>query len=137
MSRSGYSDDCENVAMWRGAVLSAIRGRRGQAFLQEMMEALDTLPEKTLAANSFTKEGVCALGSVALKRKLDVSALEPDHYGDVNRDAVADVFGIAPAMAAEIMYENDEESRWHNETPEERFWRVRTWVLSQIKASTA
>jgi hypothetical protein len=37
MSRSGYSDDLENWSLirWRGAVASAIRGRRGQAFLRE------------------------------------------------------------------------------------------------------
>jgi hypothetical protein len=136
MSRSGYSDDCENVAMWRGAVLSAIKGKRGQAFLRELLESLDALPEKALARNSFTKEGVCALGSVALKRGLDVSGLEPDGYGDVDRDAVANVFGIAPAMAAEIMFENDDDFSYnrHDQTPERRFERVRKWVAAQIIA---
>jgi hypothetical protein len=135
MSRSGYGDDCENVAMWRGAVLSAIKGKRGQTFLRELLESLDALPVKALAANSFTKEGVCALGSVALKRGLDVSGLEPGEYGDVDRDAVANVFGIAPAMAAEIMFENDGDFSYsrRDQTPEQRFEHVRTWVLSQIK----
>ena len=46
MSRSGYSDDYEpsNIAMWRGQVASAMRGKRGQAFLRELIEALDAFP---------------------------------------------------------------------------------------------
>jgi len=47
MSRSGYSDDCDDqwsLICWRGAVKSAIRGKRGQAFLKEMLAALDALP---------------------------------------------------------------------------------------------
>lgn len=78
MSRSGYSDDFEDNSayLWYGAVKSAIRGKRGQAFLREMLEALDALPRKSLSANSFTKGGeICALGSVAVKRCIDVSAL--------------------------------------------------------------
>jgi hypothetical protein len=134
MSRSGYIDDCENVVMWRGAVKSAIHGKRGQAFLRELLESLDALPSKTLAADSFTKEGVCALGSVALKRGIDMSGLEPDEYDEVDCDAVANVFGIAPAMAAEIMFENDDDFAYsrRNQTPESRFERVRKWVASQI-----
>jgi len=139
MSRSGYTDDCENMGLWRGSVERAIRGKRGQAFLREMLTALDALPEKSLAANSFTKGGeICALGSVAVKRGIDVSQFEPpadaDWYDTVDRHEVADTFGIAPAMAAEIMYENDEGAHWSkpNETPEERWQRMRVWILEQI-----
>ena len=51
MTRSGY-DDCGDYSDWeiiqfRGAVASAIRGKRGQAFLKNMLVALDELPEKT------------------------------------------------------------------------------------------
>jgi hypothetical protein len=43
MSRSGYVDDVDqkDLAMYRGAVASAIRGKRGQALLREMREAMD------------------------------------------------------------------------------------------------
>ena len=39
MSRSGYCDELEQseLAMWRGQVASAIRGKRGQAFLVELL----------------------------------------------------------------------------------------------------
>ena len=38
MSRSGYSDDCETMGLWRGAVERAIYGKRGQTFLREMAD---------------------------------------------------------------------------------------------------
>ena len=64
MSRSGYSDDCSGreLNLWRGAVESAIRGKRGQAFLREMLVALDAMPEKRLIAGELvTPTGeVCA-----------------------------------------------------------------------------
>lgn len=59
MSRSGYSDEEAEpgqFAMWRGQVASAIRGRRGQALLREMLAAMDAMPVKRLIANSL-REG--------------------------------------------------------------------------------
>jgi hypothetical protein len=54
MSRSGYIDDYDDdngaVAMYRGQVASAMRGRRGQAFLRDLLSALDEMPEKRLIA---------------------------------------------------------------------------------------
>lgn len=131
MSRSGYSDDCGgwDLIRWRGAVSSAIRGSRGQAFLREMLQALDALPEKKLAAETLVDAGgsCCAMGSVALKRGTDTSAVDPD-----DRRGVAKFFGIASALAAEIAFENDEGGHW-KETPGQRFVRVRAWVTSHIK----
>jgi hypothetical protein len=67
MSRSGYSDDFDfdNLALgrWRAQVASAIRGARGQAFLCELVVALDALPEKKLIAHDLESNGnVCAIG---------------------------------------------------------------------------
>lgn len=145
MSRHGYTDgDVDDMASfmrvmgWRNAVKSAMRGKRGQAFLRELAEALDALNPRELSAASFTRSGqICALGSVALKRGLDVSHLEqePDENDefdefDDNEDPVDEAagktFGIARSMAAEIMYENDEGPS--RETPAERWIRVRAWV---------
>lgn len=129
MTRSGYTEDPENdwvMNCWRGAVASALRGRRGQAFLREMLAALDMLPEKCLIRNELVKEGeVCVLGAVALARGQDVSAVNPEDH-----DTVASTFGIAHAMACEIMYENDEGS--YQETREKRFTRMRHWIASRI-----
>ena len=129
MSRSGYSDDLETWSLicWRGAVKKAITGSRGQALLREMLMALDAMPAKRLISRDLIKEGeVCALGAVAAARGLDVSALDPE-----DRDTVAAVFNIAPALAAEIVYENDE--TWAGEMPEERYARMRAWVVANLK----
>jgi hypothetical protein len=147
MSRSGYSDDLENWSLirWRGAAASAIRGRRGQAFLREMLDALDALPEKRLIAGDLVREGeVCALGAVAVARGTDVSDVDPEDH-----EAVAAKFGITHTLACEVEYINDEidghhfevvdfasgerRNRWRDDTPEERFERVRAWVASQIR----
>lgn len=107
MSRSGYSDDCDGWALirWRGAVASAVRGQRGQALLRELVLALDALPEKRLGAESLvTEDGdFCTLGALGRARGLDMAPIDPD-----DREAVARAFGTAEALAAEIMYLNDE-----------------------------
>jgi hypothetical protein len=108
MSRSGYSDDCDGWALirWRGAVKQAISGARGQAMLRELVQALDALPEKRLAAGSLvTAEGeYCTLGALGRARGMDMAPIDPE-----DREAVAKAFGVAEALAAEIMYLNDEE----------------------------
>jgi len=129
MSRSGYNDDCEQweLIRWRGAVKSAIRGKRGQAFLREMLEALDTMPNKRLIAEQLESHGeVCAMGCVGLKRGLDMSNIDPE-----DRAQVAGFFGISPAMAAEIAFENDD-GDWRHNTPEQRWTRMREWVAAQL-----
>lgn len=139
MSRSGYIDgwDMDSewaMICWRGAVMSAIRGRRGQAFLKEMLAALDALPEKRLIAHDLEKDGeVCAIGSVGKARGIDMKAIDPEEYLQV-----ADAFGIAQALAREIEYENDEMGRPLDyrlqETPEHRYERMRKWVERNIIA---
>ena len=130
MSRSGYVDDCENnwsLICWRGAVNSAIKGRRGQAFLKEMLEALDALPEKKLIASELEQDGqVCALGAIGKARGMDMSDVDP-----YDRETVAGKFGIADALAAEIMHHNDD-IYFGDATPEGRFRSVRRWVESSI-----
>lgn len=132
MSRSGYSDDFDgenwSLICWRGAVASAIKGKRGQSFLNEMLAAMDAMPDKRLVAWELEKGGeVCAIGSVGKARGVDMSKLDPE-----DRESVAGAFGISPALAAEIVWTNDEAGPY-KETPEERFLRVRAWVAKQIK----
>lgn len=165
MSRSGYSDDCEGWAliMWRGAVKSAIRGARGQAFLREALVALDAMPEKRLVTDTLHEPSTgefCTLGVVGAARGIDMKPLE-----SAEREGVAKAFGIAPALAAEIMFENDErydsfnyvtaeicgpiqpghpEYGRHERTrrvdnpreAEVRWWRMRAWIERNIKGET-
>lgn len=131
MSRSGYSDDGEiPVALWRKAVDHAILGKRGQAFLYELAAALDAMPVKELIAEEIVSASgeVCAIGAVAVARKLDVTRLD-----DGDGEAVGQAFGVARTLACEIAYQNDE---WgpRAETPAERWLRMRAWVECQLQA---
>ena len=130
MSRSGYSDDCDDNwshLMWRGAVKSSLNGKRGQAFLRETLAALDALPEKKLVTQELEAEGTyCTLGAVGKARGMDLQKIDPeDHY------VVAEQFDIANALAREIMFMNDE-GTWAAETPEQRWHRMRNWVAAHI-----
>jgi hypothetical protein len=145
MSRSGYSDDCSgwDLICWRGAVKSALSGRRGQAFLIELRDAMDAMPEKRLVTDTLEAEGqFCTLGVLGAKRGLDMAGID-SHC----RESVSQAFGIAEAMAAEIVFENDEHPghpeqqadgsyKWVAESPERRWQRMRKWVDSNIKLVT-
>ena len=135
MSRSGYSDDYDTnlVNLWRANVDRALRGGRGQAFLRELLATLDAMPEKRLIAEELIVEGeVCAMGAVGARRGLEMEGVDPE---DTRR--VGKMFEIAPAMAAELFYVNDEAGPYsEEETSEQRFWRVRRWVVEQIKDET-
>lgn len=133
MSRSGYTDEIEDelaAGRWRGMVKSAIRGRRGQAFLREMAAAMDAMPEKVLIADELVNSDgdCCAIGAVCKSRGIDVSMVDYEDY-----EAVGNAVGIAGPMAAEIEYENDECGPWGKaETPQERWVRIRQWIDSKL-----
>lgn len=132
MSRSGYVDEMNDqwaLIRYRGAVKSALRGKRGQAFLRDMIAALDALPEKRLTCSELeTPDGeVCALGAVGLMRGMDMSDIDP-----VDAATVAHRFGIAECMAREIVYENDEMILGAGNVPERRFKWMRDWAQSNL-----
>ena len=129
MSRSNYTNYDEYMVLWRGTVTRALGGKRGQAFLKEVLTALDAMPIKRLIVEDLIDDvgEVCALGSIGAARGIDLSTLDPyDHA------SLSTVFGIARCMVQEIEYENDEGGHWQ-ETPEHRFERIRAWVTAQIK----
>lgn len=117
---------------WEAALRKAMKSSRGQAFLVELRNALDALPEKILVANAFEQDGAyCALGTVARLRGVSIPAYDPDEdsYGISEETAAA--LKMAKTLAAEIMEVNDNGSR-HDETPEQRWLRVRKWVARRI-----
>ena len=128
MSRSGYTDDCENLELYRQALNRAMQGKRGIAFLRELADALDAMPVKELIAGELIDEegDCCAIGAVCLARGMDASRIDYE-----SPQYVAKAVGIAWSMAAEIEHINDE---WGpvNETPAQRWTRVRSWVWTQI-----
>lgn len=130
MSRSGYSDDCENVQLWRGNVDRAIHGKAGQAFFKELLAALDALPHKRLIPHELVDGSeCCALGAVALSRGMDVTKID-----ESEPEEVAAAFGIRGMLAQEIAYMNDE-YKGSQEAPEARFERVRKWVIANLAVS--
>lgn len=131
MSRSGYSDNCDGnyIYLYRGMVERTLNGKRSQTFLRELAAAMDAMPEKKLIKSELvSKQGeVCAIGVVCKARGIDVSNV--DIY---DPDAVGDLVNIARSIAAEIEYENDEGGD-HNETPEQRWVRMRKWVSDNLR----
>lgn len=131
MSRSSYNDEGTNwdLIKWRGVVESAMRGKRGQKFLRDLVAALDAMPEKRLITDELEcPDGVCALGALGKARGMDMSELDP-----YDLDTVAAKFDIAPQLAAETVYMNDE-AGWYDTTPERRWHVVRNWAASKIRS---
>lgn len=136
MSRSDYSEDYDErfpnaLEFYRRNVENAVYGKRGQAFIRELIEALDAMPEKRLCAEYLEYGGeVCAIGSVGRKRGMDMSGL-PSYDAPV----VAKEFGIAECMVREITFENDEGGGYRvtYETPEKRWQRMRDWAARNLK----
>lgn len=131
MSRSGYSDDCENLNLWRANVDRTIAGKRGQAFFRELITAMEAMPEKRLIAHDLRTDNgdVCALGSLGLKRGLDMGELDPEDPDQIGR-----AFRISSMLAQEVVYMNDEYGPSYRETPEERWSRIRAWAKDQLKS---
>jgi hypothetical protein len=138
MGRSGYSDDCDGeipVVLYRQAVHRAATGYRGQHLLKKLRDALDAMPVKRLITGNIQDAAgqVCALGA------LDPSAPKYTDWDDDDEHPrkLAKHFNIAPALASEIVYMNDEyDWKCAGETPEQRWVRMRAWVEQQIVATT-
>jgi len=135
MSRSGYSEEVseQELNLWRGAVESAIRGKRGQQCLRDLAAALDAMPTKELCVMEFEAHGeVCALGALGRARGMDMS----DLYEGSCPSKVAQRFGVAEALAAEIMFINDEfrppVGTRGADISAARWIEVRKWVESKI-----
>ncbi len=134
MSRSGYSYDLDNwqIIKWRGQVASAIRGKRGQKLMRDIVTALDLMPVKELITEDLIDDSpqrqVCTLGAVMLFRGLEeeeVETIDPE-----DPEQVAKVLDIAHQLAQEVVYMNDE---WVSERPSERWRRMRKWAEGNIK----
>ncbi len=152
MSRSGYSDDLDDsweLIRWRGAVASAIRGKRGQAFLRELRDALQALPEKRLIHGEFVQEGeVCVIAAIAVAREQRTSGtsheqacrIVHERYPDPedgDNEWIASELDIARALACELQFMNDDDY-WLSvkDVPESemRYVRILKWVEGLIVA---
>lgn len=124
MGRSGYSDEHEEseLNLYLCAVESAIRGKRGQQFFRDLIAALDAMPVKELITGELEDKGaVCALGRLGQSRSLDMSNVDT-----TDSDTLGDLFVIARSLADDFGY-------YPNETPAERWTRMRAWATENIK----
>ena len=142
MSRSNYSDDCENLELWRANVERTIAGKRGQALLKELEAALTALPDKALISEDMARpedDSVCALGAVCLKRGINkgkdrstvLKEIAEKFPEGCEAEELAGEFSISSMLAREITYVNDEHGS-SDETPKNRYERVLKWVREQI-----
>jgi len=152
MSRSGLNeadfDSTEDVLQYgrfRGQVSSAIKGKRGQQFFRAVIEALDAMPEKRLIRNPMNTAdagpdgdveydslgdadgNVCVLGALAKHRGLPVLEFDAEDH-----DKLAETFNVAPQLAQEVMWMNDEYFD-RGFTPEARWKNMREWAEKQLK----
>lgn len=96
------------------------------AFLRELLVALDAMPVPRLIRGQLRRGGwVCALGAVGERRGMNL-----EEINSTGR-RIAEAFGISEALATEIVHVNDD-GVWKVETPEQRWERVRAWVVSEI-----
>lgn len=165
MGRSGYDDSIDDVlalGRWRAAVKSALRGKRGQAFLKEALAVLDAMPDKRLVANDLIFDGwqppsdwgdeywlndrvivggdelvdargiITPMGSVCL-----LGAVGRARGMDLSKLDPDDIETVAPAFGiADAMVREivywNDEGGYPGETPERRWARMRRTIESWI-----
>ena len=157
MSRSGYIDDCDydpdmilSQGRWRGQVLSAMRGARGQALLRKALEALDAIPSKQLGEDSLALPTghYCTIGAVYAHQALEIPAPDEPLYDEWGTDPnvaeeIIDSASVdldaAHQLIREIMWENDhcvwsKPGEVPGRTRQRRWQRMRKWIEHRIKA---
>lgn len=143
--------------LWFQRVRSSLRGKRGQAILAELEEALLALPQKRLTTGAlaeteplpdrwWTKRplspaeptgDVCFVGALALHRKVKSGMSVADALKDLARfgDDIYETanagenLGMSWSMAWHLGWVNDEQFK--RATPEERYERCLEWVRHQ------
>lgn len=134
--------------LFQRSVDNAIAGRRGQALLREIEEALLMLPDKRLLAYTVCEDGkICTLGAVAILRAMKkgetfgIAAIELEvaavKHGQGHEDESKDktfrylkkLLGIAGCLAWQLVFENDEAG---GHGPEGRYNHMLKWVQDRI-----
>jgi hypothetical protein len=141
MSRYCDSDDYDYEPWMEGqaagALRSAIRGRRGQQLLRDLIAGLDVLPVRELAAGSLEDPEtgcVCALGAVRLQRGLRAVPLSFDPTDpDIDWRELASPFNISETLANAVVSQNEYCDKCNDEPSRRRRWRsVRDWAVRNL-----
>ncbi len=137
MSRTweGESDNPLDWGRYEAAKRSTLRGRRGQAFLRELVAALDALPQPELSEGALGDQRtgcVCALGAVALAQGQSFADLAKDD-GNGSPDEAAEWYSISPTLANEIISANDDWRDGNTVDVRRSRWRhVRAWAVRHL-----
>jgi hypothetical protein len=141
MTRYCNSDDYDYEPWMEGqaagALKSAIRGRRGQQLLRDLIAGLDALPVPELAAGSLEDPEtgcVCALGAVRLQRGADTVQLWFDPADpDVDWRNLAEPFNISETLAHAVVSQNEYVTEKNDEYSRRSRWKsVRAWAVSHL-----
>lgn len=145
MSRLDYGDGDSYWEPWMdgqqaGALRSATRGKRGQRFLRDLIEALDALPVPELAVGALEDEETgccCAFGAVRRHRGAENVPLGFDPTReDMPPDSLAQPFDVSQTLAWAVVQANEESST--SNTPDarrRRFKEVRRWAVAKLCAA--
>jgi hypothetical protein len=146
MSRINYCEDEDfnnQSLLWEANQERAIRGRKGQAALRELEQALLALPEKKLIVDELenAQGEVCAIGALAkfkgrenprvnwgdtpVDEPLADGVILPDEVQEVTLD-LAESLGVPRLVALAVIYENDE--RAYALDPTLRYGRLLRWT---------
>ena len=120
-----------------GAQQSAIRGRRGQQLLRDLVGGLDALPAPELSAGALEDEATgccCAFGAVRRHRG---AAAVPLYFDPMEEDLdpphYAEPFDVAPALAWAVVEVNECWSTNNDEAARRQRWqRVRDWAVERL-----
>ena len=143
MSRYCDSDDYDwepwMEGQAAGAMRSAIRGRRGQQLLRDLIAGLDALPVQELAAGALEDPEtgcVCALGAVRIQRGANAVPLDFDPTDpDIDWRYLAKPFDISETLAHAVISENEYSSKRNDEQSRRRRWQsVRAWAVGNLLA---
>src|SRR5262245_59672680 len=143
MSRINYADEEDHPGqfeLWQANCLRSIKGRKGQAALRELEQALLALPEKRLIADELENADgqVCAIGAL-VKHKNHTPKADPEY----EMEAVGVEMGMPEMVAWKVVCLNDHEldTRYDRDlgrcvpiTPEERYERVLQQVQKWLAA---
>ena len=125
-----------------GAMQGAIRGRRGQQLLRDLVAGLDALPVPELAAGALEDPEtgcLCALGAVRLHRGAEAVPLsfEPTDP-DIDWRELAEPFNISLTLANAVVSQNEYGSELNDEQSRRRRWlSVRAWAVGHLIAPVA
>ena len=152
-SRFASVDDENGIGpgLWAYHLRRATASKRGQAFLRELLAALDAVPGHRLIGGSIKAEGsnVCALGAYAAWREMRErgitwrGAVRELPYGGGEQgwattcELIRDRYGVAWTLAYEIAEFNDENAASATLDPADRWRDVRAYVAGLIVGEVA